>query len=457
MARSLELGKEAMDLWPEGRHQVWLAHHIHVYGNPMYWSGRYREAYELAMQAKSFGGLKANSAEFVLRGAGMTGLALAGMGRYEEALTASESAIAIAQRLGRPDNVVINYSTFSSTLILREIFALDEAREREQTVADRLGDNVVINYSTLILREIFALDEARERSQIVADRLGSSDFNMPWMNARADLIAAELLLVSSAPWNSSGQLRGTTRKRSRPGSNWPVSGRLAIARAQLELGAGRLDEAVTWSRRALEMAQSGGRPKYEAIALHTLGQSLTQQGLADDAAAELSRAVAIADELGVAARAVGDARRAGVSRASRCRDPEPRVAVRLRPSSATSHRPSHLSGARYISPHRWFERPSSRRDSPRHTAVGRRGRRATRPRRRTGRRGPGKRRRRAGCEPRGESSRERVSAAVGVANGPGGLIASYRPRLPSRACQRPPALRSVATTRSGAVLRSPSS
>ena len=128
VARSLELGKEAMDLWPEGRHQVWLAHHIHVYGNPMYWSGRYREAYELAMQAKSFGGLKANSAEFVLRGAGMTGLALAGMGRYEEALTASESAIAIAQRLGRPDNVVINYST----LILREIFALDEARERSQ-------------------------------------------------------------------------------------------------------------------------------------------------------------------------------------------------------------------------------------------------------------------------------------------------------------------------------------
>ena len=54
------------------------------------------------MQAKSFGGLAANSAEFVLRGSGMTGLALAGMGRYEEALTASESAIATAQRLGRP-------------------------------------------------------------------------------------------------------------------------------------------------------------------------------------------------------------------------------------------------------------------------------------------------------------------------------------------------------------------
>ena len=48
------------------------------------------------------------------------------MGRYEEALTASESAIETAQRLGRPDNVVLNYST----LTLREIFALEEARDR---------------------------------------------------------------------------------------------------------------------------------------------------------------------------------------------------------------------------------------------------------------------------------------------------------------------------------------
>ena len=289
VARSLELGKEAMDLWPEGRHQVWLAHHIHVYGNPMYWSGRYREAYELAMQAKSFGGLKANSAEFVLRGAGMTGLALAGMGRYEEALTASESAIAIAQRLGRPDNVVINYST-------------------------------------LILREIFALDEARERSQTVADRLGPSDFNMPWMNARADLIAAELLLgelgsverLWPAAWDDAQEVQAW--------EHWLVSGRLAIARAQLELGAGKLDEAVTWSRRALEMAQSGGRPKYEAIALQTLGQALTQQGLADDAAGELSRAVAIADELG--SPLVRWETRAALASAERAAgtDPEPRVA-----------------------------------------------------------------------------------------------------------------------------------
>ncbi|HJX07527.1 MAG TPA: AAA family ATPase [Actinomycetota bacterium] len=261
VARSLELGTQATALWPEGQRQAEYAHHLHILGNPLYWSGRYQEAYELAMEAKSMGGLPANGAEFVLRGAGMTGLTLAGLGRYEEALEASESAIAAAQRLGRPDNVVINYST-------------------------------------LALREIFALEEARTRSQTVADRLGPSDFNMPWMNARADLIASELLLgelgtverIWPRVWDDAQEVKAW--------EHWLVSGRLAVARAQLELGAGDLDDAVTWSRRALEMAASGGRPKYEAIALIALGQALTRQGLAEEALAQLRRAVVIADELG---------------------------------------------------------------------------------------------------------------------------------------------------------------
>ena len=63
--------------------------------------------------------LDPRSAEFLLRGAGMEGLALSGMGRYEEALAAVESAIAIAISMGRPANVVKNYSTGP----LRDIFA----------------------------------------------------------------------------------------------------------------------------------------------------------------------------------------------------------------------------------------------------------------------------------------------------------------------------------------------
>ena len=64
----------------------------------------------------------------------------------------------------------------------------------------------------------------------------------------------------------------------------------------------------------------------EAIALQTLGQALTQQGLADDAVGELSRAVAIADELG--SPLVRWETRAALASAERAAgtDPEPRVA-----------------------------------------------------------------------------------------------------------------------------------
>jgi tetratricopeptide (TPR) repeat protein len=201
------------------------------------------------------------SAEFLLRGAGMEGLALAGQGRYEEALTAVETAIAIARSMGRPANVVTNYSTGP-------------------------------------LRDIFAMDEAHARSTVIADRLGPSDFNMPWLNARADVIAADLLrgelgrveVAMPGAWEDSVNSSAWER--------WLVSGRLCAIRAELALGMRRIDDALTWARRALEMARSTGRTKYEVISSITIGSALTMSGLAEDARTELRAAVPEADALG---------------------------------------------------------------------------------------------------------------------------------------------------------------
>ena len=202
-----------------------------------------------------------HSAEFVLRGAGMEGLILAGMGRYEESLAASEAAIATARRLGR-------------------------------------ADNVVLNYSTTPLREIFAVEEALHRSEIVAGRLGPSHFNMPWMNARADLLGAHLLMGDLGRVERDWPGAWEDAVASSAWERWLIMGRLAAYRAELELGAGDLDDAVTWSRRALESARSAHRPKYEATVLVTLGRALTAQRLGEVAVGELREAVAIADELG---------------------------------------------------------------------------------------------------------------------------------------------------------------
>ena len=77
-----------------------------------------------------------------------------------------------------------------------------------------------------------------------------------------------------------------------------VSGRLAAYRAELDLASGRLDDALMWCTRAIELAEQGSRRKYLANAKTTLGRVLTAQGEAASATAELRSAVALADELG---------------------------------------------------------------------------------------------------------------------------------------------------------------
>ncbi len=261
LERALTHGDRALEVWVSGTRISELAEHYHLHTDAYYWTGAYERALELSGLTKATGGLEPHSAEFVLRGSGMTGLILAAMGRYEEALATSDEAIAIARRLGRPDNVVLNYSTTA-------------------------------------LREIYAVEEALERSETVISRLGPSDFNMPWMNARADLIGGHLLagqlgLVERewpAAWDDALAVSAW--------EHWLITGRLATYRAEWELEAGNHDDAVTWARRAIDAARAVHRRKYEAIAQMLLGRALTAQGLGDAAASELGTAVEIADELG---------------------------------------------------------------------------------------------------------------------------------------------------------------
>jgi len=232
-----------------------------MHGDTYYWIGEYERSRELSLLSKTTAGLDPHSMEFVMRGAGLEGLNLAGLGRYEEALAVGQAAIATAIELGRPPNVTTNYFT-------------------------------------LTLRELFMLEEARDRSEEVVGRTGPSDFNMPWMNARADLLGAHLLL------GEFGSLRRDLPValgdcEALPGwERWLVSGRLVAYTAELELEEGHLDDAVTWARRAIERARGVRRRKYVAIGLTLLGRALTAQGLADEAVNELRSAVEIADGLG---------------------------------------------------------------------------------------------------------------------------------------------------------------
>jgi class 3 adenylate cyclase/tetratricopeptide (TPR) repeat protein len=259
--RAIELGERAIETWVPGARSLELAEHYHMHADAVYWSGDYGRMFELAELSRQTGAVDPHGGESVLRGAGLRGLALSGMGRYEEAIQATDRAIALAREMGR-------------------------------------STNVVMNYSTAPLREVFASEEARRRSDEVASALGPSSFNMPWINARVDLISAHMLIGELGEAEQMWPSAWDDALASVAWERWLVGGRLAVLLAELELEGGRLDEAVTWARRAIETAVSTRRRKYEVISRITLGRVLVAHGEHDAALGELHPAVDGADALG---------------------------------------------------------------------------------------------------------------------------------------------------------------
>jgi len=261
LARAVEIGDRALAGWPADARAYELSHHYHLHIAVNYWMGGYERGLELAREGSEIRGLGPNSAEYVIGSFGQIGLNLAGLGRYEEAIARGEEAIATAHRLGA-------------------------------------WDIRVTNDSTAPLRDVYALEEARRRSERMVERLGPSDFNMPWMNARADLISTQLLADDVGAVERDWPAAWDDAIASPAWEHWLITGRLAVVRAELERVRGRLDDAVTWSGRALELARPVGRKKYEVVSIITLGRTLTANGLFADAVSQLDEAVVLADALG---------------------------------------------------------------------------------------------------------------------------------------------------------------
>ena len=261
LQEAIRLGEQGARLWEPDTRSRARAVQYHLMGDHYYWAGEYDKALNAAKLATVAAGLEIHSAEFLLRGGGMQGMILAGMGRYEEAITATDRSIELAVTMGRPRSVVTNYST-------------------------------------LPLREIFAIDEALTRSEEVAEQLGPSDFNMPWMNARADVFSARVLRGDYAQAMREWDALWADALASKAWERWLVSGRVASVRADLELALGHVDEAIAWATRAVDMATASTRRKYRAIARTTRGRALTVAGRNDLATRELRDAVDEADSLG---------------------------------------------------------------------------------------------------------------------------------------------------------------
>jgi class 3 adenylate cyclase/tetratricopeptide (TPR) repeat protein len=258
---AIQLGEQAMQVWVPGIRLDDMAEHEHLLADQHYWTGNYVRALELSRAAREQA-VDPSSAESLLRGGGMEGLLFTSMGRYEEALASFDRVIALGRELGRPIRVLLNYSTMA-------------------------------------FRELYDLDEARRRSEeSLSQQSRSSSFHMPWMNAAVDLIQTDLMAgevgAAEVRWRETWDEVMATPAWER----WLLGGKMAALRAGIALETESPEVAAEWAQKAIAMARTVRRAKYEAVARAVMGKALLAMGRHQEALSELHKAVKGADLLG---------------------------------------------------------------------------------------------------------------------------------------------------------------
>jgi tetratricopeptide (TPR) repeat protein len=259
--RAAELGQKALETWVPGSQQWDLINQRHMFGEQLYWMGRLADAGALLV-AVTESEADPQSLQARLRSASLRAMVLTSSGRYEEGLALFEQTLQLARKLGR------------STMIVQ-------------------------NYSTLPLRELFDLDEARRRTEdSIAALNPSPGFTMPKAMAMTDLVQTALLQGDIGTAESAWRVQWADSPNTRGWARWLVSGRLAAARAEMDLLTGKKDEAVDWARKTIALSIPVRRLKYEIAGRTLLGRALVELGKVDEAIPELRLAVEQADRLG---------------------------------------------------------------------------------------------------------------------------------------------------------------
>ncbi len=257
--RALERGDRALDLWTPRTRPFDLVQHLHLHATLTYWVGQYERSLELSTRTRTLAN-EEHIAESLLRGGGFEALALAELGRHEEAISRFDGMLALAGELGQ-------------------------------------NARVLLNYSALVYRELYDLPEARRRTEEALELSGAMAFGMPKQFAGSDLVFTYLLEGDVGAAQTFWTTRWEDAQHATAWTTWLIAGRLAAARAEIALEAETPDSALEWAQHALELARRTKRKKYEARSLTLLGQALARMERRDEALKTLRAAIPIADEL----------------------------------------------------------------------------------------------------------------------------------------------------------------
>jgi class 3 adenylate cyclase/tetratricopeptide (TPR) repeat protein len=289
LERAIAIGNRALEVWVPGARQIDLAIHKNFHAIHHYWTGQYQVAAALAKSAHELGD-DFDSIEALFRGGGEQALALVGMGRHAEGILLVQSLLARANEIGRRWGSFVR-SVWSSAL--RDLDQLKEARRLNEDAVELAESAGATFGATQSMIDLFMIDIAQGEA-------GAAQEALPRLRKRIE--------------------------ESRTWFRWLALCRLASSEARLALVTDGPASAAERAQVALAMARRTGRPKYEALARMTLGETLVALGRPAEAIGELRPGIAIADRLespptrwqarallGRALYATGDDKRAAVA------------------------------------------------------------------------------------------------------------------------------------------------
>jgi tetratricopeptide (TPR) repeat protein len=253
---------EALTRWPAGRRRAEIAQALEWHSLDNYWLGRYEETLPQAREAYETG-VEVHSVVGVVNGSADLALGLTGLGRHEEALAVFERGVAHGKEL-----------------------------ELQPRFTSRL-----LNMWAGTLRELYELDEARRLNEEAIEAGQRVSFPGAIVSGKLDVLLIDLLLGDVAAAEGALPALAEAVKGTRGWHQWLWATRLAHARAEIELAAGRHDEAVERAREALATAERYRRAKYVAASRRTLAAALLAAGDPVAAADEGGRALAAAELL----------------------------------------------------------------------------------------------------------------------------------------------------------------
>lgn len=260
---SVAIGERALRSWPAGERSAERSLLMGSIGLEYYWTGDYHRSAELNDAAWRLG-LEVRSLTAFLHSGPHVGLALAGLGRAEDAIVHCEWVL---------------------------------AKARELELVPRWTSRCLGMFAG-VLYEIHETDRARGLSEEAIETSGRAAFPPSRVFAKIDLLRADMAAGQpgrdqaawSVLWEEAGDLKGW--------HEWLARGRLLRAKAEILLAAGRADEAAEAATTGLAHWRRYTRPKYEAAALASLGQAHQAAGRPAEGSRELRRALEIAERLG---------------------------------------------------------------------------------------------------------------------------------------------------------------